>query len=53
MVLRWALAVRPRFLMLENVEEFRGWGPLLTDSQGKGQYAGAVYLEYGGIINKK
>ncbi|HDL7787160.1 TPA: DNA cytosine methyltransferase [Yersinia enterocolitica] len=33
-VLRWALAVRPRFLMLENVEEFRGWGPLLTDSQG-------------------
>ncbi|OVZ80967.1 DNA cytosine methyltransferase [Yersinia kristensenii] len=33
-VLRWALAVRPCFLMLENVEEFRGWGPLLTDSQG-------------------
>lgn len=33
-VLRWALAVRPHFLMLENVEEFRGWGPLLTDSQG-------------------
>ncbi|WP_145931425.1 DNA cytosine methyltransferase, partial [Yersinia bercovieri] len=33
-VLRWALAVRPRFLMLENVEEFRGWGPLLTDNQG-------------------
>lgn len=33
-VLRWALAVRPRFLMLENVEEFSGWGPLLTDSEG-------------------
>ncbi|ARB84852.1 MULTISPECIES: DNA cytosine methyltransferase [Yersinia] len=33
-VLRWALAVRPRFLMLENVEEFRGWGPLLMDSEG-------------------
>ncbi|EKN4029609.1 DNA cytosine methyltransferase [Yersinia enterocolitica] len=33
-VLRWALAVRPRFLMLENVEEFRGWGPLLTDIEG-------------------
>ncbi|WET16973.1 DNA cytosine methyltransferase [Yersinia intermedia] len=33
-VLRWALAVRPRFLMLENVEEFRGWGSLLTDSEG-------------------
>ncbi|WP_337049246.1 DNA cytosine methyltransferase [Serratia fonticola] len=28
-VLRWALAVRPRHLMLENVEEFKTWGPLL------------------------
>jgi DNA (cytosine-5)-methyltransferase 1 len=28
-VLRWALAVRPRILMMENVEEFRMWGPLL------------------------
>ncbi|KEA54647.1 DNA methyltransferase [Mangrovibacter sp. MFB070] len=29
-VLRWALAVRPRVMMLENVEEFKTWGPLLT-----------------------
>ncbi|WP_313064099.1 DNA cytosine methyltransferase [Atlantibacter hermannii] len=29
-VIRWALAVRPRVMMLENVEEFRTWGPLLT-----------------------
>ncbi|MFC0227434.1 DNA cytosine methyltransferase [Serratia aquatilis] len=28
-VLRWALAVRPRVLMMENVEEFRMWGPLI------------------------
>lgn len=28
-VIRWALAVRPRVMMLENVEEFRTWGPLL------------------------
>lgn len=27
---RWALAVRPRVMMLENVEEFRTWGPLLA-----------------------
>ncbi|WP_261288370.1 DNA cytosine methyltransferase [Serratia fonticola] len=33
-VLRWALAVRPRFLMMENVEEFRTWGPLLADKNG-------------------
>nr|SAY45628.1 C-5 cytosine-specific DNA methylase [Serratia marcescens] len=30
-VLRWALAVRPKHLMLENVEEFKTWGPLLGD----------------------
>ncbi|MEE3649480.1 MULTISPECIES: DNA cytosine methyltransferase [unclassified Brenneria] len=33
-VLRWALAVRPRVMMLENVEEFKTWGPLLTDADG-------------------
>lgn len=26
--LRWAGAVRPRVIMLENVEEFKTWGPL-------------------------
>ena len=30
-VIRWALAVRPRVMMLENVEEFRSWGPLLRE----------------------
>ncbi|CAM7464230.1 DNA cytosine methyltransferase [Citrobacter freundii] len=30
-VLRWALAKRPRVMMLENVEEFKTWGPLLDD----------------------
>lgn len=30
-VLRWALATRPRVMMLENVEEFKTWGPLLTE----------------------
>jgi len=29
-VIRWALTVRPRVMMLENVEEFRTWGPLLA-----------------------
>lgn len=27
-VLRWAALVRPRVIMLENVEEFRTWGPV-------------------------
>lgn len=29
-VIRWVLAVRPRVMMLENVEEFRTWEPLLA-----------------------
>lgn len=31
--LRWAATVKPRVIMLENVEEFVTWGPL--DSEGK------------------
>ncbi|MFZ1871748.1 MAG: DNA cytosine methyltransferase [Chania sp.] len=30
-VIRWALAKRPRVMMLENVEEFKTWGPLITE----------------------
>lgn len=29
-VLRWSLDVSPRVMMLENVEEFKTWGPLLA-----------------------
>ena len=29
-VIRWALDVGPRVMMLENVEEFKTWGPLLS-----------------------
>lgn len=32
-VIRWAQAVRPRVICLENVEEFRTWGPLLADGK--------------------
>ncbi len=33
-VLRWAATVRPRVIMLENVEEFKTWGPLVKDAAG-------------------
>ena len=33
-VIRWALAVRPRVMMLENVEEFKTWGPLIVSAEG-------------------
>jgi DNA (cytosine-5)-methyltransferase 1 len=29
--MRWAAVVRPRVIILENVEEFQTWGPVLTD----------------------
>lgn len=32
-VVRWARQVRPRVIMLENVEEFRDWGPLDIDGR--------------------
>lgn len=31
-IVRWAYEVRPRIILMENVEEFRQWGPL--DQQG-------------------
>lgn len=30
--IRWAATVRPRIIMLENVEEFKTWGPLTADN---------------------
>ena len=32
-IVRWAKAVRPRVIMLENVEEFASWGPLDRNNQ--------------------
>ncbi|MEM7101378.1 MAG: DNA cytosine methyltransferase [Pseudomonadota bacterium] len=32
-VIKWAKAVRPRIIMLENVEEFQTWGPVLDSGQ--------------------
>lgn len=31
--IRWAATTRPRVIMLENVEEFKTWGPLLKDGK--------------------
>lgn len=32
-VVKWARAVAPRVICLENVQEFRGWGPLSKDGR--------------------
>lgn len=31
---KWAKLVKPRIIILENVEEFRTWGPLIIDNEG-------------------
>ncbi len=33
-VIRWAAQVRPRVICVENVEEFRDWGPLMKNAEG-------------------
>lgn len=32
-VIKWAVLTRPRIVILENVEEFQDWGPLLPSGQ--------------------
>jgi len=32
---RWAATVKPRIIVLENVEEFEDWGPLMKDGLGR------------------
>lgn len=32
--MRWVALCKPRVLMLENVEEFQTWGPLIVDAEG-------------------
>lgn len=34
-VIRWALLKRPRVMMLENVEEFKTWGPTIFNERGQ------------------
>lgn len=31
---RWALKARPKTMMMENVEEYKTWGPLVADEEG-------------------
>src|SRR5690554_8129932 len=38
--LRWASTVKPRIIMLENVEEFKSWGPVKTDANGNAHQIG-------------
>jgi DNA (cytosine-5)-methyltransferase 1 len=34
-VIKWAAQVKPRVICVENVEEFKDWGPLVRDARGE------------------
>jgi DNA (cytosine-5)-methyltransferase 1 len=44
-VIRWAKKVRPRVIVLENVEEFQTWGPLDGDRPDQPK-AGETFREW-------
>jgi DNA (cytosine-5)-methyltransferase 1 len=43
---RWAATVRPRVIMLENVEEFKTWGPLLIDGKPDPKQKGRTFQAF-------
>lgn len=45
-VIRWAKAVQPRVIILENVEEFKGWGPLLPNGKPDPARKGETFREW-------
>lgn len=45
-MVKWAALVRPRVLMLENVEEFQDWGPLDENDQPIKERKGETYAAF-------
>jgi DNA (cytosine-5)-methyltransferase 1 len=45
-VIRWAKAVAPRVIVLENVEEFQNWGPLLEDGRPDPDQVGTTFRQW-------
>lgn len=43
---RWAATVRPRVIILENVEEFKTWGPLLKDGRPNPKQKGRTFQAF-------
>ena len=44
--LRWADLVKPRVIILENVEEFQTWGPLTEDGRPDKQQSGRTFNSF-------
>jgi len=43
---RWAATVRPRVIILENVEEFKTWGPLLSNGKPDPKQKGRTFKAF-------
>jgi DNA (cytosine-5)-methyltransferase 1 len=51
-VVRWAAAVRPAVIILENVSEFRTWGPLGADGRPVKRRMGVTFLRWKGKLER-
>lgn len=51
-VTRWARAVQPRVIVVENVEEFQTWGPLRDDSKPDPKRAGETFRAWLGQLRR-
>jgi DNA (cytosine-5)-methyltransferase 1 len=51
-VYRWAKAVRPATIFVENVREFQGWGPLGKDGKPDKRRAGKTFASWVGALER-
>jgi len=51
-VVLWARRVRPRVILLENVEEFRDWGPITEDGQPCRERRGQTFEKWLGELRR-
>lgn len=51
-VVKWAATVRPRVIMLENVEEFVTWGPLAPNGQPCPKRKGSTFQRWVGRLRR-
>lgn len=50
---RWAATVKPRVIMLENVEEFTTWGPLTADGYPDKQQKGRTFRTFVNALRRQ
>lgn len=50
---RWAATVKPRVIMLENVEEFKTWGPLLIEGKPDPKQKGRTFNSFVNALKRQ